>query len=76
MEGLAVGLIESDYIFLSTEYLNLVIKQSNMFNKKHSSTSSATSGPLLVKFPCLVTDTNVLVSNVTASSESVFSKIM
>ena len=40
--------------------------------------SSATSGPLLLKFPCLVTETRVLMSpvTVTASSLSVFRKIM
>ena len=39
-------------------------------------TSSAIDGPLLVNDPCLVTDTKVFVSNVTASSVSVFKKIM
>ena len=43
-----------------------------------SVTSSATSGPLLTKSPCLVTETRVMVSplTVTASSLSVFRKMM
>ena len=41
-----------------------------------NSTSSATSGPLLVKFPSLVIETLVLVSNVMASFVSVFLNMM
>ena len=50
------------------------------FHQSHfkSTTSSATSGPLLTKSPCLVTETRVLMSpvTVTASSLSVFRNMM
>ena len=68
----------SNYILISSEYLNLKASQISV-NMKYSnsfSTSSVTSGPLLEKSPCLVTDTNVVVSNETASSVSVFLKMM
>ena len=75
---LAVGLVKGNYILISSEYLNLKASQISV-NMKYSnsfSTSSVTSGPLLEKSPCLVTDTNVVVSNETASSVSVFLKMM
>ena len=78
VECFAVCLVKSYHVLLSSEYFNLRIYISVKTLKKKLSTmtSSAVSGPLLVNGPCLVTDTNVAVSNVTASSVSVFLKIM
>ena len=65
MELLAVGLCHGDHVLLATEYLNLVIKfNENVKDQTLQVTSSATSGPLLVKFCSLLIETLVLMSSV------------
>ena len=65
MKLFVVGLIHSYNVILASEYLNLVVvlvKTNVMRNhlKCECVTSSATSGPLLTKSPCLVTATRVI----------------
>ena len=77
VENLTMCLVHGYNVLLSFENLNLNNKPTEsglVFNRYI--TSSATSGPLLMKGPSLVTDANVVVSNVTASSVSVFLKRM
>ena len=85
VECLAVGLVESYNVLLTSEYFYLCRDYIILNTTRHISTiyyiistmtSFATSGPLLVKFPCLVTETLVLVSNVMASFVSVFLNMM
>ena len=69
MKLFVVGLIHSYNVILASEYLNLVVvlvKTNVMRNhpKCVYVTSSATSGPLLVKFCSLLTETLVLMSSV------------
>ena len=65
MKLFVVGLIHSYNVILSSEYLNLVIVlvKTNVIRNHPKCvcvTSSATSGPLLTKSPCLVTATRVI----------------
>ena len=83
MKLLAVSLGHCDYVLISSEYLNLgntslLQKCEGPFYLIFSYTSSAISGPLLVKLPCLLTEILVLIlpssvkaSTLTASSSSV-----
>ena len=79
MKLLAVSLGHCDYVLISSEYLNL--GNTSLLQKYliFSYTSSAISGPLLVKLPCLLTEILVLIlpssvkaSTLTASLSSVF----
>ena len=85
MKLLAVSLGHCDYVLISSEYLylgntSLLQKcEGNFLIFSYSYTSSAISGPLLVKLPCLLTEILVLIlpssvkaSTLTASSSSVF----
>ena len=87
MKLLAVSLGHGNYVLISSEYLNL--GNTSLLQKCEGSflilsyTSSAISGPLLVKLPCLLTEILVLIlpssvkaSTLTASSSSVLWKIM
>ena len=68
-------LVHGYNVLLSFENLNLNNKSTDSgvgWSQTQYITSSATSGPLLMKGPSLVTDASVVVSNVTASSVSVF----
>ena len=78
---LAVGLVQCNHIFFATEDLNLRHYMVNHLRFENNYfdfyTSSAISGPLLTKGPCLVMVTSVLVEvKSTASLLSVLRNMM